>query len=198
MKAKQIKNNEIHLVILDIMMPKKDGLETLEEIRKEKNIPIIMLSAKSEDIDKIMIVNGPGSFTGVRIGVTIAKVYAYLLNKDIICLSSLKILALAQKHDNILSLIDARHDNYYIGLYDKDNNEIIKEQFANKDFILKLIKEYNPICVSNKEFLIDDIEVRKVDLDIPKIVDYYKEKACENCHMVVPNYLKLPQAMEKR
>ncbi len=50
---KQLKENEIHLILLDIMMPKKDGIETLTDIRKEKNIPIILLSAKSEDIDKI-------------------------------------------------------------------------------------------------------------------------------------------------
>lgn len=49
----KIKQNEIHLIILDIMMPEKDGLETLEEIRKEKSIPVILLSAKSEDYDKI-------------------------------------------------------------------------------------------------------------------------------------------------
>ena len=49
----KVKENEIHLIILDIMMPEKDGMETLEELRKDKSIPVILLSAKSEDYDKI-------------------------------------------------------------------------------------------------------------------------------------------------
>lgn len=52
-----LNNNTIHLIILDIMMPKKDGIETLYEIRKNASIPVIMLSAKSEDEDKIKGLN---------------------------------------------------------------------------------------------------------------------------------------------
>ena len=50
-------NDNIHLIILDIMMPKLDGIETANIIRKDKSIPIIMLSAKSEDYDKISGLN---------------------------------------------------------------------------------------------------------------------------------------------
>ena len=52
-----IKKQEIHLVILDIMMPEMDGIETAKEIRKQYSMPIIMLSAKSEDYDKILGLN---------------------------------------------------------------------------------------------------------------------------------------------
>lgn len=50
---KTLKGNLVHLVILDIMMPIKDGIQTLYEIREFTSIPVIMLSAKSEDKDKI-------------------------------------------------------------------------------------------------------------------------------------------------
>ena len=48
-----LKNNQVHLAILDIMMPEMDGMEVLEKIREKDSIPVIMLSAKSEDEDKI-------------------------------------------------------------------------------------------------------------------------------------------------
>jgi len=49
-----LERDEIHLIIMDIMMPEMDGLRATMEIRRERNIPIIMLSAKSEDTDKIL------------------------------------------------------------------------------------------------------------------------------------------------
>lgn len=48
---------DIHLLLLDIMMPEMDGIETLATLRRDKNIPVILLTAKSEDTDKILGLN---------------------------------------------------------------------------------------------------------------------------------------------
>ena len=52
-----VRNQSLHLIIMDVMMPKMDGVQATMKIREEKNIPIIMLSAKSEDYDKITGLN---------------------------------------------------------------------------------------------------------------------------------------------
>lgn len=49
-----IEENEVHTVLLDIMMPKMDGIETMVRIREKSNVPIILLTAKSEDADKVL------------------------------------------------------------------------------------------------------------------------------------------------
>ena len=52
-----LKNNEVHLLVIDVMMPRLDGLRATLKIRQESSIPIIILSAKSEDADKILGLN---------------------------------------------------------------------------------------------------------------------------------------------
>ena len=52
-----IRDNEIHLAIVDVMMPRMDGIHMVMQLRKEYDFPVIMLSAKSEDVDKIMGLN---------------------------------------------------------------------------------------------------------------------------------------------
>lgn len=49
-----LSDNEVHLMILDVMIPKLDGIRTLMKLRESRNIPVILLSAKSEDTDKIL------------------------------------------------------------------------------------------------------------------------------------------------
>ena len=84
-----IKDNNILSEICETL-PNQHSIYTTSYLDKVLKIANI----EPKEVDKIMIVNGPGSFTGVRIGVTIAKTFAYILKKDIICLSSLKIKSL--------------------------------------------------------------------------------------------------------
>ena len=151
----------------------------------------------ANDIDNIMVVNGPGSFTGVRIGVTIAKTYGYLIKKGIILISSLKSLAISSNYSGIiLSMIPANKSGYYVGVYDSKYNNLEEERFLLKEDIIALCNKYNPYIVSTDISVIGKYKINKQKLDVLKVVEYYKDKEKVNYHRVLPNYLKLPQALE--
>lgn len=168
----------------------KYAVSYVDEVLKDANI-------KPKEVNNIMVVNGPGSFTGIRIGLTIAKVYAYLLNIKVTLVSSLKTLALSTEGDYILSLIDAKNNNYYLGLYDKNYNEICEEHFSNISEINGILEKYKNIkIVTNSNIKLDNYN-KIEELDIEKIILYYQDRNQVNAHQVLPNYLKLPQVLEK-
>ena len=140
----------------------------------------------SDDVNEIIVVNGPGSFTGIRIGVTIAKIFAYLKKIRIVTITSLQARAIGNNNNYILSLIDAKHDNYYVGLYDSKYNKIT-EELASIDKVEEIKEKYNPLVVTPDN-----------NYNIEEIVEYTKSFEGQNPHTVDPIYLKLPEAMEKK
>ena len=156
-----------------------------------------MANVDANEIDNIMVVNGPGSFTGVRIGVTIAKTYGYLINKGIILVSSLKSLAISSNYDGvIMSMIPANKSGYYVGVYDNKYNILEEERYILNENIVELCNKYNPYIISTNANVVGKYKVNKQDLDVLKVVEYYKDKEKVNYHKVVPNYLKLPQSLD--
>lgn len=168
----------------------KYAVSYIDEVLKKSEIT-------PKEVQSIMVVNGPGSFTGVRIGLTIAKVYALLNDIKVTLISSLKCLAIGNnKNKYILSLINARNDNYYIGFYDNNYNDVINEHFGNIEEVNDIINKYDDVLVVSNNSDNDNVKVIN-ELDIESIYDYYKDKVKVNPHMVLPNYLKLPQVLEK-
>ena len=88
---------------------------------------------EARDIDKIIVVNGPGSFTGIRIGITIAKVYAWSLNIPITTISSLEAMAISSENQVVhIPMINARRGYVYAAIYDKNYTD---KEYARIDSI---------------------------------------------------------------
>ena len=166
----------------------------LDEVRKmfnEANVDV-------HDVDKIIVVNGPGSFTGIRIGVTIAKLYAYLLKKDITTISSLEAMNVSNKEDCLhVPIINARRSYVFGAIYNNDE-VVLEEQYMTieklKLVLMGMNKKY--VFISNDKF--NDLEVVGYDPDILKIINTYKNREPINPHFVNPIYLKLTEAEENR
>ena len=171
-----------------------------EEIRDDMSsriMPIISEGFNSvdfelKDIDKIMVVNGPGSFTGVRIGVTIAKVIAYSLKKNIITISSLEYMATTDCSTKyIIPMIDARRGYYYAGVYDSELNIVLDDVYIKYDELSEYFEDGTIVTYSDMDNSI------KPKLDILKIVNKHINDESLNPHTVKPNYLKKTEAEEK-
>lgn len=170
----------------------EEALPAIVSMFEEKNI-------KPTAINKIIVVNGPGSFTGIRIGITIAKIYAWSLNIPITTISALEAMSLSIEDNKIhVPLLDARRKYVFAAIYDSNNNEIMFPQHLKiTDLFQKLesIKDYE--FITNDE--IDDISKTKhYDPNLLKIICHFKDKKPINPHAVNPEYLKLTEAEENK
>lgn len=188
-----------------------DDAKVLAEVKKEfgtslseESLPEISklferANLKPKEIEKIIVVNGPGSFTGIRIGVTIAKTYAWALNLDIIPISALEAMSIScEEETNHVPVIDARRGYVFASIYDKDSNVILKpKHILIEDLDKELEKLDNYTIISNNELEHYNNKI-KYDPDISKIVERVKDRESINPHAVNPEYLKLTEAEESK
>ena len=169
--------------------------EEIDSDMSSKIMPIIddgfkSINKKVDDIDKIFVVNGPGSFTGIRIGVTIAKTIAWALKKEIVTISSLEFMATTKASTKyIVPTIDARRGNVFAGIYDKNLNIIKEDKLINLEELKKSI---------DSNYTIISYDLNNVNIDVLKIINKHKNDKGLNPHSVNPNYLKLTEAEESR
>ena len=161
---------------------------TISAITNKNNISL-------DKIDKLFVTVGPGSFTGIRIGLAVCKTLALSLNKRIIPISSLEFMATTKTEtDYKIPFIDARHGMVFAGVYDKNNNVVINDSYCNlSELISKINGTYSYIGYDN----LDGIDVITPDYDCLEIVQKHINDKDFNCHEVNPNYLKKTEAEEK-
>jgi tRNA threonylcarbamoyladenosine biosynthesis protein TsaB len=187
-------------LIIDNKVYRRD-IDSVNEHSKyalsELNALFNEFNVKPRELDKIMVVSGPGSFTGVRIGVTIAKTIGWSLKKNVIPVSSLKAYALSNSgYDYYIPMIDARRDNVYGAIYDKDYNCIFEEQHISIEKLKEEISQLDGSKLFISTLNIDNNTVKPY-LELNAIYNCYKDEEEVNAHSLVPNYLKRVEAEEK-
>lgn len=151
----------------------------LDKLLKKNNI-------EKEDIEGIVVSIGPGSYTGVRIALTIAKTISLALTVPIYPISSLRVLSIESKPT--ICLINARSNRSYFAVY-KDDEVIVDDCIKTNDEVLNYIKE-NPnylVSGSTKYLGIDNKETNELE----RMVSLFPIlKRIDNPDLVKPVYMK--------
>ena len=170
----------------------KDGKIIIKEDIETKNkhsevamptIANVLEQAKIDvsELNSIVVVNGPGSFTGERIAVTIAKTIAYGLSIPIRTIDALTILALGVDTDKKIVALEDRN-GAFVGIFDSSYNTLEPLQYMNKSTYTEF-KDNNEVNTL-------------VDVDYEKVYEYIMKQNPLNPHEVKPLYIKGISALD--
>ena len=163
------------------------------------------------DLDAIVVTLGPGSYTGMRVGLSSAKGIAYALDKPLIGLSSLALLARAGKKQvpnsmdqpySLFSMIDARRMEIFGALYDQEENALTEEQaiILDTDYLKNLIQKGTLYCIGSgaaktRQLIEDDrIQLLTSSYSIVEMLELalerWHQQKFEDLAYVGPTYIK--------
>ena len=134
-------------------------------------------SIEAKDLDKVIVGYGPGSYTGVRMAVTVAKMLAIFASVKLYTISTLRLMASGKK-GVVKALIDARRGNAFASVFDMDKNEFVLNEGL---YSYEELEGYDNL-VDDSNFKVDPFYV----LNNATLVD--------EPHLLVPNYLRDTEA----
>ena len=177
----------------------------IDKMCKEINMPI-------HELDAVVVTMGPGSYTGLRVGLSSAKGIAYAINKPLIGISTLALLAKhaithinlikTEKNIQIFSMIDAKRMEVFGAIYNADLSIILPEQaiVLDSEFMTNLLDKGPLLCVGNGAIktnqLFSNAQLHCIesqyDIQDFKLLAFEKwaKKEFENTAYSIPSYLK--------
>ena len=160
-------------------------LPYIEELCKKHNYT-------ADDITKVIITKGPGSYTGVRIAMTLAKVLCTTKNIPLYTISTLQAMALGQ--GKVCSLIDARSQRAFVGFYE-NNKPLCEDSIMSLEMIQSKLADES-FVISGHAHLVG-MEAKEDIMNEQIFMHPECLELVENVHMLVPTYLKEDEAYGK-
>ena len=196
---------------LAILEDKQVLAETTINIKKNHSITLMpaidflmaSLDWTPKDLDRIVVAEGPGSYTGLRIAVATAKTLAHTLNIELVGMSSLLALVPHQQEGLLVPLMDARRNNVYAGFYENAKPVMPEAHLSFAEVLEKVTDAEQVTFVGEVGAFVEQIQEQLLQASyqetLPNAANlalWAWDKKADSLHDFVPNYLKRVEAEE--
>ena len=196
---------------LAILEDKQLLAETTINIKKNHSITLMpaidflmtSLDLTPKDLDRIVVAEGPGSYTGLRIAVATAKTLAHTLDIELVGMSSLLALVPSQQQSLVVPLMDARRNNVYAGFYE-NAKPVMPEAHLSLAEVLEKVTDAEQVTFVGEvgpfvEQIQEQLPQASYQESLPNAANlalWAWVKKADSLHDFVPNYLKRVEAEE--